>query len=76
MTQLVCDIMKAHDLVNYSQDLYYLVLLYGPQNYNTIVEINISNCFQASLADGLTVPTVGVNAFATGAPIIDKVLQF
>ena len=30
---------------------------------------------QASLADGLTVPTVGVNAFATGAPIIDKVIQ-
>ena len=28
---------------------------------------------QASLADGLTVPTVGVNAFATGAPLIDKV---
>ena len=26
-----------------------------------------------SLADGLTVPTVGVNAFATGAPLIDKV---
>ena len=25
------------------------------------------------MADGLTVPTVGVNAFATGAPIIDKV---
>ena len=28
---------------------------------------------KASLADGLTVPTVGVNAFATGAPLIDKV---
>ena len=28
---------------------------------------------RASLADGLTVPTVGVHAFATGAPLIDKV---
>ncbi len=27
-----------------------------------------------SLADGLTVPTVGINAFATGAPLIDKVM--
>jgi len=27
-----------------------------------------------SLADGLTVPTVGVNALATGAPLIDKVV--
>ncbi|XP_023338586.1 uncharacterized protein LOC111709202 [Eurytemora carolleeae] len=27
-----------------------------------------------SLADGLTVPTVGVNAFATGAPLIDKIV--
>ena len=34
------------------------------------------DCVQASLADGLTVPTVGVNAFATGAPIIDKVCSF
>jgi len=30
---------------------------------------------KASLADGLTVPTVGVNAFATGAPIIDKIVS-
>jgi len=30
---------------------------------------------KASLADGLTVPTVGVNAFATGAPIIDKLVS-
>merc|ERR1719394_2292722 len=29
---------------------------------------------QASLADGLTVPTVGVNAYATGAPLIDKIV--
>ncbi len=28
-----------------------------------------------SLADGLTVPTVGINAFATGAPLIDKVTR-
>ena len=28
----------------------------------------------ASLADGLTVPTVGVNALATGAPLIDKIV--
>jgi hypothetical protein len=28
-----------------------------------------------SLADGLTVPTVGINAFATGAPLIDKVMR-
>lgn len=28
-----------------------------------------------SLADGLTVPTVGINAFATGAPLIDKVVS-
>jgi len=28
-----------------------------------------------SLADGLTVPTVGVNAFATGAPLIDKIVS-
>jgi hypothetical protein len=28
-----------------------------------------------SLADGLTVPTVGINAFATGSPIIDKVTR-
>jgi len=27
-----------------------------------------------SLADGLTVPTVGVNALATGAPLIDKMV--
>ena len=27
-----------------------------------------------SLADGLTVPTVGVNALATGAPLIDKIV--
>ena len=25
-----------------------------------------------SLADGLTVPTVGVNALATAAPLVDK----
>jgi len=30
---------------------------------------------KASLADGLTVPTVGVNAFATGAPLIDKIVS-
>jgi len=30
---------------------------------------------RASLADGLTVPTVGVNAFATGAPLIDKIVS-
>jgi len=29
---------------------------------------------QASLADGLTVPTVGVNALATGGPLIDKIV--
>jgi len=28
----------------------------------------------ASLADGLTVPTVGVNALATGGPLIDKIV--
>merc|ERR1712051_769210 len=28
----------------------------------------------ASLADGLTVPAVGVNALATGAPLIDKIV--
>ena len=27
-----------------------------------------------SLADGLTVPTVGVNALATGGPLIDKMV--
>ena len=29
----------------------------------------------ASIADGLTVPTVGCNAVATAAPLIDKMVQ-
>jgi threonine dehydratase len=28
----------------------------------------------ASLADGLTVPVVGVNSFATAAPLLDKMV--
>lgn len=29
---------------------------------------------EASLADGLTVPLVGYNAFATAAPLVDKMV--